>query len=267
MKRLALADALLAALVAATPAAAQDRDLCPSRPGLGTPACTVDPGHVLVETGLVDWTRDNGSDARTDTMTIGDTLVRIGLTDVLEAQVGWTPYGHQRVRDLATGVVDATGRAGDASIGAKLNLAHPDGSGFSAALAPSVSLPVGRSPIGAGDWGAAFLMPLSYALPKGFTLQATPEIDAAVDQDAHGRHLAWGTTLGLGIDLANAVDATLELQAIRDDDPSDRATRALAGVSFDWQPGKDWQLDAGANIGLNHAADTIALYAGVSRRF
>ena len=66
---------------------------------LAVQALGCNPGHVLVETGLIDWTRDDGPDARTDTILAADTLVRIGVTDRAELQLGWTPFGHQRTRD------------------------------------------------------------------------------------------------------------------------------------------------------------------------
>ncbi|NWM25056.1 transporter, partial [Escherichia coli] len=48
-------------------AQAQDlRPLCPDRPGLDTPACTVDQGHFIVESGLVDWSLDRSSAQRID---------------------------------------------------------------------------------------------------------------------------------------------------------------------------------------------------------
>jgi hypothetical protein len=63
----------LVALLIAVPAAAQDkpRDYCPARPGLGSPACTIDPGRVSVETSLADWTLDRQGADRTDTVLIG----------------------------------------------------------------------------------------------------------------------------------------------------------------------------------------------------
>jgi len=73
-------------LIVAAPAFAEERDYCPARPGLGTPACTISPGRVSVEMGLADWSVDQDSSQRTDTVLIGDTLVRIGLTDTIEAQ-------------------------------------------------------------------------------------------------------------------------------------------------------------------------------------
>ncbi len=73
--------AALLALAAATPAAAQDREFCPERPGLETQACIVDRGRVTIESSLIDWTRDRQSDGVTDTILVGDTLVRVGVTD------------------------------------------------------------------------------------------------------------------------------------------------------------------------------------------
>jgi hypothetical protein len=147
--RMILAGAMLAI---AMPAAAQEREYCPDRPGLGTPACTIAPGRVSVETGLVDWTLEQDSNMRTDTVLIGDTQLRIGLTDSTEAQIGWTPYGHVRMRDKASGGIDRADRVGDAYLGFKANLKNPDGKGFSAAVQPFVTIPVGRGPVGAGDW-------------------------------------------------------------------------------------------------------------------
>lgn len=258
---------LAVALFVATPALAQERELCPNRPGLGSPPCTVDRGHVLVETALLDWTRDDAPDARTDTILIGDTLVRIGVADAVEVQFAWTPYGHERISDKATGPISRAGRVGDVAIGAKLNLANSDGSGFSIALQPVVTLPVGRTPIGAGDWFAEIAAPLSYDLSDTFSLQATLAIAAAVDGDGDGRHAAYGSVVGLGVALDKSVGATLEFELTRDDDPADATTQALAGLSFAWQPGENLQLDIGAAAGLNRDTPDARIYAGISRRF
>lgn len=123
-----------ALVLAASPALAEDRDYCPTRPGLGTTPCTIAPKHVSVETALTDWTLDDQTDQRTDTVLIGDTFVRVGLTDTIEAQLGWTPYGHVRTRDKTTQAVDTAGRVSDVTLGIKANLLHPDGSGLSIAV-------------------------------------------------------------------------------------------------------------------------------------
>lgn len=250
----------------AVPAWAQERDYCPARPGLGTPACTIAPGRVSIETGLVDWQRDDTADARSDAIVIGDTLVRIGLTDTIEAQVGWTPFGRLRARDKATGAVSTFSRVGDAYLGVAANLANPDGSGYSIAVLPFVTVPVGRAPVGAGDWGAGLVVPMSYDLSDTLNLQFTGEADAATDGDGDGRHFAYSGTLGLGFPLSDAIGATIEVQGLRDQDPDGRSTQWLGALSVGWMPSADVQIDVGANIGLNPDAADAQVYFGISRR-
>ncbi len=254
-------------MLGAGPALAEERDFCADRPGLGTPACTVDPGRLQAEVGLADWTLDRRPDSRTDTVLAGDLQLRYGLGASTEARIGWTAYGHVRERDRTTGEVDTAARTGDMTLGIKRNLMNPDGSGTSIAILPEVTIPVGRQPVGAGDWGASLRVPADVALTRDIQLAFTPELDAAVDEDGDGRHLAYGTVVGLADKLSDALTATAELSAMRDRDPSGHATMALASVSLAYQPGKDSQLDLGAVTGLDHAAPDLELYVGVSRRF
>lgn len=254
-------------LLAATPAFAEERDYCPTRPGLGTTPCTIAPRHVSVETGLTDWTLDDQSDKRTDTVLFGDTLVRVGLTDGIEAMIGWTPYGHVRTRDKATGAVAIAGRVGDVTLGAKANLLHPDGVGLSIAVQPFASVPVGRAPVGAGDWSAGVVVPVTYDLSDTLNLASTSEIDAKVDEDGSGRHLSYSEVIGLEIKLSKALSVTIEGQVLRDEDPGGMTTQGLASASLAWAPKDDLQLDIGAVAGLNRAAPDVELYLGVSRRF
>ena len=260
---------ILGSLLVAAPALADDglRDLCAERPGLDTPACTVDAGHLQVEVGLGDWTLDKRSDSRTDTIVTGDLSARYGVGDSTEIRFGWTAYGHARTRDIATGAIDRTSGTGDVTIGLKQNLSHPDGGGFSLALLPYAVLPTGKNGIGAGDWGAGLLIPLSYSLSDQLTLELTPETDAAVDGDGSGRHLAYGSAAGLGIKLSAQVSMSIEAQLIRDRDPAGHLTQALGGVYFAYQPKGRIQFDAGAQAGLSHATPDIELYFGVSEKF
>ncbi|WP_235535205.1 transporter [Sphingomonas sp. Leaf339] len=247
-------------------AVAQGRDLCAHRPGLGTPACTVDPGHVLIETGVADWTRADSGDGRIDTIQIGSTLARFGVDDATELELGWTPYGDQRER-TATGDVAHMSRVGDVTVGMKRSIVNPDGHGLSFAVLPLVTLPVGRTPIGAGDWGAGLTAPLTYDLSNSVQLEFTPEVDAAVDEDGQGHHLAYSAVVGAEWDVVETVELIGEVQAIRDRDPGGRATMYLAGLSAAWQPGKRWQFDIGTAAGLNHDAPTVRVYGGIAALF
>jgi opacity protein-like surface antigen len=259
--------ALIAAFAAATPAAAEGaRDLCPDRPGLGTPACTVAAGDVVAELGIADWTLEKDGGRRTDSWAFGDALLRAGLTSSLEVQVGWTMLGHVRERDRTTGETARLTRTGDVTLALRQNLRNPDGSGFSVAAMPYVTLPLGGAGVGAGDWGAGLIVPVSFEL-GALSVGLTPHVDAAVDADGDGRHLAFGSVAGLGFDLSDTVSAAVEVSFSRDRDPAGRATEWLAGFSAGWQPGADSQWDAGVNVGLNRDSPDLQLYAGYARRF
>lgn len=259
---------MAAALLAAGAAQAQEaRDFCPDRPGLGTPACTIDEGRFAVELGILDWTLDRSRESRSDEIAAADLLVRYGLTDSLEAQVGWTAFAHARERDRLSGAVERDSGTGDLLVAFRQNLRNPDGSGLSVAVMPYATVPIGSFPAGAGDWGAGLIVPLSYELPKGFQLGFTATVDAAVDEDRDGRHLAYGGIAGLDVPLADALGATFELAATRDRDPAGTSTQLLGGVSAGWAATDDLQIDAGTNIGLDDDAPDLELYFGVAARF
>jgi hypothetical protein len=254
-------------LFPATASAEALRDFCPDRPGLGTPPCTLDSGHVAVELGLADWTLERTPDSRTDTLQTGQLLLRIGLTNSLEAQIGWTAFGHVRERDRATGALARGSGVGDLSVALRQNLANPDGSGFSAAVMPFATLPVGGTALGAGEWSAGVLLPVSYDLGHGIQVGVTGQMEAAADSDRDGRHLAYGGVAGLSLPLSDSLGGTVEIAATRDRDPSGHATEWLAGLSAGWMAKDGLQLDAGINIGLSTAAPDLQLYLGVARRF
>lgn len=259
--------ALMGTAVPGWSMAQEARELCADRPGLGTPPCTVDKGRVVVELGLGDWTRDRSAESRVDTIEAGDALVRLGLSDDLEAQIGWTAYGHVRTRDRLTGGVDRESGVGDVRLALRRNLRNPDGSGASVALMPYISLPSGGMAIGDGDWGAGLLMPISFDIGHGLSLEFVPEVDAAVDEDRSGRHVAYGSVAGLGFTLSDSVTGSLEASVMRDDDPAGHATQALGGLSLVWHASDAMQLDVGVNAGLNADSPDSEVYFGIVRRF
>jgi hypothetical protein len=258
---------LFVLLFPAAASAQEGRDLCPDRPGLNTPACTIDAGRVQVEVSLADWARSSGGGVRSDELLLGDTLVRIGVSDSAELRIGWTPYGEQRVRDRLAGTRASDSGSGELTLGVKYNLMSPDGSGTSVGLLPSVTLPTGSGPLDSGDWSAAVQLPVSFDLGNDVSFGLTPEISAAVDGDGDGRHAAYALTAGFGFAPVDNLAVAIEAQVARDDDPTGGSTAAIAGVALGYQIGEDSQIDIGSQFGLNRNAADVELYVGVSRRF
>lgn len=258
---------ILAAAAMPAVASAELRDYCPDRPGIGTPSCTIDAGHTSVELGLADWTRTRNSDEHSDQWLLGDVLIRYGIADHAEVQIGWAGYGFDRDRSPPSAARDTRQGAGDVRLALRRNLAHPDGSGFSIAMMPMVTLPVGHRPIGEGDWGASFDLPMSYELNDRFSLEFVPEVAVAVDEDGHGRHWSEAAVAGLATKFGEKLTLTSEYRFENDRDPGEHQNLHMAGLSIAMQPKDGLQFDVGANKGLSHAAADIAVYFGVSRRF
>lgn len=245
------------------------RDFCPDRPGRGTPPCIVDAGHVMGEMSLVDFTREDADGVQTDTLLFGDFLIRAGVTSGTEVRIGWTPVGTVRMRDLVSHAISRRSGVGDVSIGFRTSLKNPDGSGVSLAVQPSVTLPTGSDAIGAGTWGAALVIPSSFALTKHVQLALAPEVDAAPDSDGGGRHVRYGAVVGVGIAVTPALDAGANLVAFRDEDPAGHTTESAAEVTLAWTPAamKDVQFDADVSAGLNSDTPALQFIAGIAKRF
>lgn len=263
MKRLFLAGLALSASAAH---AADLRDYCPDRPGLGTPACIMDKGHASLEVGMLEWSRSDADGVREDDLVAGDMLLRLGVSQTTEVQLGFTSYGRIRVRD-ATGKVEKESHPGDVTIALRHNLHNPDGSGASIALMRWLTLPVGQQPVGAGDWSAGLTVPASLELSERFSLELVPQIAAAVNGDGNGRHLAYGGVIGIAAQVTKKLGATFEYQIERDNDPEEHSTSHVLGLSFGWMANDGLQLDAGGNLNLAVPGTAFTLYCGFARRF
>src|SRR5438034_2025622 len=122
-----------AALLLASRTFAEDapslRDLCPDRPGKGTPPCIVDASHLQLEVGIVDWQAQRAADVSSNSYDLGSIELRLGLTDTLEAEAAWTAYSHFRNKE--DGLVSSGGGSGDLTLSVRQSLRNPAGDGVS----------------------------------------------------------------------------------------------------------------------------------------
>jgi len=246
---------------------AEERDFCADRPGKATPSCTLDTGHVQVEAGLFDYAYSRDSGTAESDYSSGNLLVIYGVNDSLEARVGWDGYGWTRSRDRMTGLVVHSQGAGDLTLSVRQNLRHPDDTGTAFAIQPSITLPIGHDPVGAGTWSAGVLMPFGADLAKNWRLTLDLEVDAAPDEGRHGRHLAYAMAAAVTRSIGDVWQLSGEGWIMRDDDPSGHTTQASIDFSAAWQPDKNRQIDLSTYVGANHATPRIELVFGVSQRF
>jgi len=266
----AAAAAAAATLLGAAPASAAElRELCIDRPGKDTPPCTVDKGHLVVEVGAFSLSRLSNAEERTTSSGLGETALRLGVTDRSEVQLSFLPYSVVRERDRTTGERRTFRGAGDLVGAYKLNFANPDGQGTSVAAQLFVSAPVGKDGVDSGAWEGGLIVPVSFELPDDWSLTLNPEVDWRADEDGRGHHRAYVGVASLGRELVPGVEGSAEIWASRDQDPSGHRTEASADFALAWQPRqtRNLQFDAEVDLGLTRATADVEVAFGVATRF
>lgn len=240
-----------AALVLSSSAyGADEQPICADRPGKATPTCTVPKGMVQVETGLVDWTSDE--------LDIGQTAVKAGITDRLHLELDLPAYVD--VRHGPSGL-------GDSAIALKYRLTK-DSAPVQLALRPFIKLPTARHALGNGkvESGVAFLADSTFpGSSVGWNI--APEVDLVADADGSGYHLGTTAAASAGVPLSTRLTLSGELWGAWDFDPAGTVRQYSIDGAVAYLLGRDVQIDAGANFGLNRHTPDVQLYTGIAFRF
>ncbi len=283
---LALVLAVMAAPAAAQDNAAQDddaqddafilantpgplRDFTTDRPDVTESPFTVDAGHIQIETTLLGYTRSAADAAGvvSDVYEFGTTNVRIGVSDRLELDVAWQPYGI--VDPRGSGVTERG--IGSVDLRATYNLWGNDGldrAGDTAlALLPYITLPTDkRNGIGEEEVAFGLIVPLAIKLGEKFDLGLNGAANFTRSGDDPTYDAAVLASASLGYDVSDRVGTYAEVvwEFSRSDLASDVVT---LDTGLTYLVAEDWQIDVGVNIGASRAADDIAVFVGMAARF
>jgi hypothetical protein len=249
----------------AVAAAAESKDpICADRPGKANPTCTVPPGMVQVETGLVDWSGDNSGGVRTDEFDIGATAVKVGLTDRLHIELDLPAYVD--VHSRAGGIGASTSGFGDSGVALKYRVT-PTSAPVQVALYPFIKIPTARRSLGNGkvEGGLAILADGAFG-GSPIAWDVAPELDLVADSDGAGYHLAMVQVVSLGVPVSSRLSISGDLWGSWDFDPAGPVRQYSADAATAYVLTDNVQLDAGANFGLNRNTPDIEVYSGISFR-
>lgn len=237
--------------------------ICPDRPAKGTSPCTVEAGHWQLEVDVADRSRSRqGLVTEIDWMALAPTI-KLGIGPATDVELSLVPFSQSRIRSPAGR--SSTSGFGDTMVKLKQRLTAPDAP-VTAALVPFIKIPTAGHNLGNGKVEEGLVAPLAFALPRGWSLGVTPELDRLADGDGRGFHAGGSASAGLNIPLTPKLTATLEGWAARDWDPAGTVRQASADLALAYQPVPSIQFDGGANFGLNRATPGLQLYAGFSTR-
>ncbi len=249
------------------------REMSTDRPDTTESPYTVDAGHIQLELSFIDWTYDrrNEDGVTTRSHAVAPVLIKFGLTNNVDLQIGLDPYTHTHFKDRATRDSDSQDGFGDTLVRVKFNLWGNDApdeafGGTSLAIMPFVSFPTATDGLGSGhtDWG--IIIPLGMELPGEFALGAMIEFDFSRSESDDRTVVGFLHTLTLGHALLGDLSGYIEYAGFANLN-HDQRYRAYfdAGLTYALTP--ELQLDAGLRVGLNKTSDDIGLFAGISMRF
>lgn len=242
---------------------AEDKPICPNRPGRGTSACTVEEGRAQIELGLLDDSFQHRAGVTTDTDNAGSLLLKWGAGERVDIAAGMAFYQQQRVHD-ASGTT-TMGGIGDLFLHAKLNPLSADGP-FALVLAPFLKLPTAGGGLGNGAVEGGLVLPMSYDLGRDWALAMTPETDIQRNTWGAGYHANLVDVVSLGKSFGPWTLGA-EVWSSQNLDPAGTVSQYSFDMDAAWLANSDTQLDGGINIGLNRATPDVEIYFGISRRF
>jgi hypothetical protein len=249
--------ALLASAEAAPP-------ICTDRPTKANATCTVPPGKVQLESSLAGWSLTKTGGARTELLSVVSTVVKLGVTERSDLQIGVTPFARLTVEN--GGSRTRTSGFGDLLVRYKQRLTGPD-SKAQVAVIPFVKLPTARREVGNGKVEGGIAVPVSFALVGSVTMTLGPEADLVADTDEDGRHFSLVNLVNVAGPIAPRVTLAGELWSNINFDPAGTIKLASVDAALAYAVSDDLQLDAGANIGLTKDTPDLELYIGTSVRF
>lgn len=238
-----LAVALFVALSGATRA-----DAIPGfdRPGTLFSTDTVPVGHLAWEQGLPDYSYDSAGGVRIG-LASANTLLRTGLGDHVELQIGGPFYVNARVETAYAGRTQ-TG-SGDAFAGLKVAFPHTDKEVAIAALV-TASTPSGDAEFSAGDPTYSAGLTAVWPLADNETFGVFGSVYRGVDQTNQTLAASYGFPFGKGVTAYSEA-------AITTGDDKDQLIRTGLG----WMVARNVQLDAYVQKGIG--SNSVDWHAGI----
>lgn len=247
---LRLAGAVVAALLWAAPALAQD--FTPGRPGATESPIAVPQGHWQIETEIASFARDDDSDV--DSTSLFETTFRYGVAYGWDAEAIVSPYNH-----VDTPAGDDSG-VGDITLRLRKTFSGLDG-GPSIGLIGYVTLPTGDDGFGADEVEGGILAAGGFDLSDTWDLTWTAGLGAVSDGDDYDAALSGGVAFGHGLTdrFGYYVEAFAEVV--------DDETAATANLGVTYLLTEITQIDANVDFGITDAADDVRFSIGWARLF
>lgn len=239
-----------------------EREMSTDRPDKTESPYTVPDGRVQIEMDAATYTRDRIGDVVGESVGVAPVNFKLGIGRDTDVQLIVEPYLRQTMRDLNSGARAANAGFGDVTLRLKHNLWGNDDGTTAFGLMPFVKLPTNSGGVGNGRVEAGLIAPLAIELSDSVALGLMSELDLVENGAADGYRVNVIHSATAGFSLTEKLGLYTELYTERGDD---WIVTGDAGVTY--RLIDTLQIDTGVNLGISDAADDVAVFAGVSRRF
>lgn len=229
---------------------AQMREMETDRPDVTEAPYTVDAGHFQFETDLVRTIKEIGESSETHTVLINQINLKIGIANSTAVQIGFQTYGRQNDKKYGSGTEKISDGHGDLTLRIKQNLIGNDTGKFALALLPYIKFPTSKYEDSRFEGGV--IVPMQYKLPGEWNLGFQVELDRLKDQDDEDMHTEFLQTLTISHSIIKGIEGIVETYYTYDFKAHQFSNYINAAFQLD--VAKDFKLDAGLNLGIQHTA-------------
>lgn len=266
MTKISLIAALMGGMFASLALHAQtdpSGPVCTDRPTKANAACTVPVGEWQLETDVGNTSHDRQNGTITDTLYPINPYLKYGLGSTTDIEVNWAPS--VRIRTQENGQRHTVSGSGDVIVRFKSRIYGSDR--VSVAVIPFIKAPTAHSGIGNDRWEGGVAVPVGVALPAGFSLTLGPEVDMLANADGRGNHVSVTNLINVSHPLTSRLGLAVELWQQNNRDPAGTVKQQSADVALTFAVTPTFQVDIGANVGLNAVTPDHQIYSGLAYRW
>src|SRR5437899_607234 len=168
------------------------RELSADRPDVTETAYTIDAGHFQLEMDVLRYSYDRYNSARDnvrrETVGIAPMILKLGVLNSLDLELGIVPYLSTRAHDYSSGIVETHRGFGSLMPRVKVNLWGNDGGKSSVALLPFVKLPTSTGHVEENSVEGGLTVPIAIELPYGIGMGSDIQISVVRNESGGGHH-------------------------------------------------------------------------------
>lgn len=229
------------------------RPMVPDRPGITESPYTVDAGHFQLESDAFRLINERDDDTRDRNLYLNHVLLKIGLTDKTDFQLGINSYTinrHWDTPDAAT--PNRQARFGDMTLRLKRNILGDDNRRFALATIGYVRLPTGKQ-VGDGAVEYGLLVPIVYKLPHNWNVGAQAQAERMYDRDADTHFVLVTPSVTVDREFTPWLAGFVELVGYWNTKEGRWRSSVNLGPQFD--VGDNLQFDFGTHLSLTRQID------------